>query len=146
MTVKISTGLANSLLASASLKDTFNNAELRVYGGTEPSSADASIGAATLLYTIRGTGSVALAFADTASSGALAKSGAQTWEGTAVATGTATWCRLVQATDDGSLSTTAPRWQGDVGTAGRFLNVGTTSITSGAPQLVNSCSLAIPLQ
>ena len=147
MGMKISTGLANAMLSGSGLKTALTGMEMRIYAGTEPATANDAIGAATLLVTITedGLGSP-LAFEANAVDGVLEKSSAQVWEGTAVASGTATWCRLVLQADAGGSSTTAVRIQGDAGLAGRFLNLTSTSITNGAVQRIGSLAVAMPLQ
>jgi hypothetical protein len=145
--MKISTGLANAMLAGGGLRAALTGMEMRIYAGTEPATANDSIGGATLLVTITEDGLGApLEFETNAVNGALEKSSSQVWEGTAVDSGTATFCRLVlQADADGS-STTAARIQGDAGLAGRFLNLTSTSITIGAVQRIGSLAVAMPLQ
>ena len=147
MTMKISTGLANAMLSGSGLRTALTGMELRIYAGTEPATANDSIGAATLLVTITDNGGgSALAFEANAVSGVLEKSSAQVWQGTAVASGTATFCRLVLNADAGGSSTTDVRLQGDAGLAGRFLNLTSTSIANGAVQRVGSFAVAMPLQ
>lgn len=147
MGMKISTGLANAMLSGSGLKTALTGMVMRIYGGTEPATANDSIGAATLLVTITEDGlGGALEFEANAVDGVLSKSSAQVWEGTAVASGTATFCRVLLPADGDGSSTTAVRIQGDAGLAGRFLNLTSTSISSGAVQRVGSLSLALPLQ
>ena len=147
MGMKLSTGLANAMLSGGGLRSALTGMELRIYSGTEPATANDSIGAGTLLVTITedGLGSP-LAFEANAVDGVLEKSSSQVWQGTAVATGTATWCRLVLQADTGGSSTTAVRIQGDAGLAGRFLNLTSTSISNGAVQRIGTLAVAMPLQ
>lgn len=147
MAMMISTGLAKGLLDTGSLRDLLTGMVLRIYGGTVPASANASIGAATLLseITVDGAGDT-LSFEDEAVGNVIEKSSSETWEGENVATGVATFCRLELDSDDGTTSSVAVRIQGDVGTAGRFLNLSSTSLTVGATQTVDSLAIAMPLQ
>lgn len=145
MSMKISTGLAKGLLDTGSLRDLLQGMVLRIYGGPIPSSADASLGAAVLLceVTVGGTGDP-LSFETEAVANVIEKSSAEDWQGEVLATGNATFCRLVLQSDDGSGSTTAVRIQGEVG-AGRFLYLD-GSLTAGAIQSVDSLVIAMPLQ
>lgn len=138
MAQKMSTGLCNHLLAGGSVKNAFEGAasELRIYGGTVPATADASIGSATLLCTVKNGGS-AITFDSAASGGVLAKNSTETWNGTNGANGTATFYRLVNTSDDGSASTTAKRIQGTVGTGGTDMVVGNAALVSAATFTVN---------
>lgn len=146
MTMKISTGLANALLTTGGLKEALSGMHLYIYAGTEPASADAALGAATLLVdiSVNGTGG-ALNLAAAAVAGTIEKEATEVWQGTCVATGTATFCRFAVPADVGDASTTAVRIQGDVGVAGKFLNLSSTSLTSGAVQKVEYGSITQPL-
>jgi hypothetical protein len=147
MGMKISTGLANAMLSGSGLRSALTGMNMRIYAGTEPASANDSIGSAVLLVTITDAGGAgALTFETNAVSGMLSKSSSQVWEGTAVASGTATFCRLLLPADGDGSSTTAVRIQGDAGLAGRFLNLTSTAISSAAVQRVGNLSIAMPLQ
>lgn len=147
MGLKVSTGLANAILANGGLRTALNGMVMRIYAGTEPSTADSSIGAATLLVTITEGGlGDPLEFETNAVAGVLEKSSSQTWQGTAVASGTATFCRLLLPADTDASSTTAVRLQGDAGLAGRFLNLTSTAISASAVQRVGYLAIAQPLQ
>ena len=145
MTMKISTGLANHILAIGSVKNALDGGLLHVYAGTEPATADAALGGATLLYTYSDAGSGAgLNFDSAASAGVLAKDPDQVWSSlSADAGGTATFCRFVQSDDDGSASSSAVRIQGDVATLNAFLNLNNVEITAGAPQVLNAFRLGL---
>lgn len=147
MGLKVSTGLANAILAGGGLKTALTGMVMRIYAGTEPTTADSSIGAATLLVTITDAGGGgALSFEANAVAGVLEKSSSQVWEGTAVATGTATFCRLLLPADTDASSTTAVRLQGDAALAGAFLNLTSTAISTSAVQRVGFLAIAQPLQ
>lgn len=118
--------------------------ELRIYAGTLPADADAAIGSATLLVTIK-NGASALTW-DNPAAGIISKPAGETWSGTAVATGTAVFGRFVVAADTDALSTTAARIQGDVSTIGAFINLDNPAMVSGAVQTVNSAQLTQPRQ
>lgn len=147
MTMMISTALAKAMLDTGSLKTNLTGMKLKIYGGTVPTTADAALGAAALLSTITVNGAgTALTFNASAVSNVIEKNSSEVWQGTNAATGTATFCRLELGSDTGAATTTEVRVQGDVGVAGRFLNLSSVSLTSGAVQSVDSLSIAFPLQ
>ncbi|NDZ11486.1 hypothetical protein C7T35_01430 [Variovorax sp. WS11] len=145
MTIKSSTGLRDILLGTGSLKATFDaGSEIRIYAGTVPADADASIGAATLLVTIK-NGVSGITFEAAPSGGILEKNAAETWSGVNAATGTPTFYRHVLTADTGALSTTAPRYQGTVAVAGADMNLTSSTLTSGATQTLDSHAVALPI-
>lgn len=143
--LKVSTGLRNKLLDTGSLKATMNLGFIKIYAGTVPADADAAIGSATLLCTISnnstGTG---LTMAAAAAAGVLTKTLAEVWSGTNAATGTAAFYRHVAPADDGTLSTTQARIQGEIATAGSDLNLTSTTLTATATQTIDNYSVALP--
>ena len=116
--MKLSTGLANKILTESSIKQALDGGEIRVYAGPVPPTADAAIGAATLLGTYKAGGAAGLTLESSPSDGTLAKASAEQWTGNAVATGQIAFLRFVQPSDDGSESTTAVRLQLTAGLAG----------------------------
>lgn len=143
--MQISTGLRNALLGVSSLATALANSEIRIYAGTPPASANASIGSATLLcvITVGGTGT-GLTFETPAVDGVLVKNSAEVWEGENVASGVATFFRHVLQADDGSSSTTAVRIQGTVGLVGADLNLSSTNLTAAAMQSIDYYAVALP--
>lgn len=134
-----------------SLKDIFRDGVLKIYSGSQPTEADDAV-AGTLLCTISESAGafVAGAFANglefgAAALGAIAKAAAETWQGAAVASGTAGWFRLcANATDAGAESTTLPRIDGSIGTSGADLNLSSTAITSGQTYTIDTFSITLP--
>ena len=146
MIVQLSTGAVNAMMNATGLKaalESGSGMELRLYSGTVPDDADAALGGATLLVTIR-SGASPLTWESTVTNGTLAKNTAETWSGTAVATGTATFGRFIQVGDAGALSTTAVRIQGDVANIGALINLDDPAIVSAAVQTINSATFAMP--
>jgi hypothetical protein len=103
---------------------------LRVYNGTRPANPGTAITTQTMLVELTCN---ATAFAPAASGGVLTANAIS--NGTAAATGTASWFRLFQ-----SNGTTAIV-DGDVGTSGSDLNLNNTSIATS--QTVSVTSFAI---
>ena len=145
MTLKVSTGLRNGLLDSGSLKSQLDGGRINIYAGAVPASADESLGSATLLcaVTLNSTGS-GINFDTAAVGDTLSKAPGEVWSGVNAATGTATFYRHVADGDDGTLSTSAPRLQGEVGTAGKELNLSSINLTSGATQTIDYYSVTQP--
>jgi hypothetical protein len=78
-------------------------------------------------------------------SGVVSKETAYAWSGVAVSTGTAGYFRLSEYGDTPtSLSTTAMRVDGSIGTSGTDCTVGSTSITSGATVTIDSAAFTLP--
>lgn len=144
MAIKSSTGLRNALLATSSFKALFDaGSEIRIYAGAVPADADAAIGSATLLVTIK-NGTNGITFDSAAANGVLTKNPSETWSGTCVATGTPTFYRHVLTGDADGASTTAPRYQGSVGVAGADMNLTAATLTSGATQNLDYHAVALP--
>lgn len=145
MTIKISTGLANKLLDTGSLKTIFTAGFLKIYTGAAPADADSAV-TGTLLCTISisstGTG---INFDTTAAAGVLAKAPGETWSGVNAATGTAAYFRHVAAGDTGASSTTQARIQGSVGVTGADLNLTSVSLAAAATQAIDFYTVALPL-
>lgn len=149
MAIKFSTGLKNSVLDTESLKDSLDDGYIKVYSGTVPADADAALGAAVLLNTYSDAGASpgagnGLDMAAAAASGALLKESTQTWKGTAVATGVATFWRYVQLADTGAASSSEKRIQGTIGGAGADLFVQSTTFTSAEEYTLDYFSVAVP--
>ena len=150
MALNFSTGFKDAILDTGSLKATFDDGFITIYAGTVPANADADLGGATALVTYSdggaapagGTG-LDLATAG-AVAGAISKEPGQVWEGTAVATDTATFFRYRELVDAGGASTTAIRIQGTVGGGGADLFVTSTSFTSAVAYTLDMFSISIP--
>lgn len=109
-----------------------NSGLIRIYQGTQPANADASIGASTLLVTLTFNATAA-----PAPSAGLVTFNAIT-AGTGVANGTAQWARVVKS--DGSLV----GWDGAVGTSGSDFNINNTSIVIGGTTTCSSATFRVP--
>lgn len=144
-TINASTGLRVAMLVGPGMKDALDGGEVRIYGGIRPAAADDSLGAALLLCTVKVDGTDGIAFDDTVP-GLLTKPAADTWTGYNVASGTATFFRVVQPVDTGAASTSAPRLQGSVGVVGADLNLDAVSLVAGAPTPISSFNVGIYAQ
>jgi len=147
MSLKTSTGLRNKLLDTNPLKTIMAAGFIKMYKGAVPSSADDAVNAADLLCTIYSDGAAAgINFAAAAVGGSLAKSAVETWSGTVTGAGTntTTFYRHVAVGDDGTSSTTQPRLQGTIGTAGADMNLSSTSLVNSAVQTIDYYSVTLP--
>ncbi len=145
MALSLSTGLRNGILDANPLNTLLDAGEIRIFSGAGPSTAD-DTQTGTLLVTINTvTGSgFDLKFQNTAASGVLSKQ-TNTWDGVAVATGTAGYFRYCASTSDaGGTSTTEVRIQGAVATSGAELNMSSTSITSAATTTIDTFDITMP--
>lgn len=147
MAIKLSTGFRQGIAITGSLKELLDNGLIRIYSGAVPASADAALGAATLLNEISagGTGTP-VTWEETAPGGVLSKSAAENWTGNNLAGGTPTFFRYVLSADAGDASTTAVRIQGTAGPLGSDMYISTLPLVSGAPQSFSLFQLAIPEQ
>ncbi len=144
MALRLSTGLVNKLMDTGSFKATFALGFIDIYTGTQPAAAD-DAPTGTKLVTIYSDGTTTgITFEASATDGTLEKNASETWSGTAIATGTAGWFRLRAAGDTGASSTTQARVDGAVSTSGAQMNLGSLSITSGAPFVLSAGSFTLP--
>lgn len=141
MTTSISPGLQALLLGSGGFKETMDGSEFRLYAGLVPAAAGDSIGAATLLCTVK-NGASGVTFDDT-TPGVLLKPAAETWSGTNVASGTPSFYRLVKPADTGAASTSDVRVQGSVGVVGADLNISAGTLVSGAQQSISYYAVSL---
>lgn len=120
------TGLAEALGASPLIK---------IYSGSVPANAAATIGAATLLSTNTAASTPLASFSDTGTAGRA------TWgtiaNATAVATGTAAFFRWT--TSGGTVIA-----QGSVGTSGTDMVLNTTAVTSGSTVSITAATTDLP--
>ena len=126
MAIKYDTTTRNDMLDELTAR-VGTSGLLRIYNGTRPANVGTAITSQTLLVALTTNAS---AFAAAASGGILTASAIS--NGTAVATGTASWFRLFQ-----SNGTTAIM-DGDVSTSGADLNLNNTSIATGQTVSVTS--------
>lgn len=128
--LKISTTAVNA--QADALSDLLDNGYLRIYDGTQPANANTAITTQVLLAELRFN-----ATASPAASGGVLTMNSITQDSSANATGTATWFRALKS--DGSTVV----FDGSVGTASCDLNLGSTSITSGASVAVTSMTYTV---
>lgn len=143
MTVILSTGLREGLATTGSLRSLINNTKFHIYSGIVPALADDSIGNAVLLCEVSNSGA-GITFEDAAPGGILLKKANETWTGTNLASGAASFFRLVQSSDTGSSSTTAVRIQGTVGILGSDMELVSVNLAEGAPQVIDVAAFTIP--
>lgn len=109
-----------------------NSGKVRIYDGTQPATAATAVTTQTLLaeLTLNAT-----AFG--AAVAGVATANAITADGTADASGTATWFRVVKS------DTTTVLWDGTVGTSGCDLNLNSAAIEGGANVAVSAFTYTI---
>lgn len=126
------------------VKEMLRGCFINIYTGAQPADAD-SAASGTLLCTISESGGANGLTWEDAADGVIAKLATETWQGDAVATGTAGWFRVYEAADTpANASTTAVRFDGAIATSGGQMNISNTSITSGATQTVSTFTYTQP--
>lgn len=149
MTLRVSTGLVNGLLASNSLKSLVEGASgflIDVYSGSRPASPDlGATGTKLFTLSVGGVSNSGMHLAATAADGAITELNSETWQGYGMANGTAGYYRLRLVADDGQTdSSTAIRIDGTVATSGADMNLTSTVVAVGAPFIVSSASFSLP--
>lgn len=135
-----------SIISDArSIQDIFYKGFIQVYSGSQPTSPD-NAPTGTLLCTFYSDGTTTGISFDDAVVGVLSKATAETWSGTAGATGTAGWFRIITPNDLGTANSTDERIDGAISTAGAELNFNNLSITSGSVQTISTFSITVPSQ
>jgi hypothetical protein len=150
MALRLSTGLRNKLLGTASFKTIMQNGVIRIFPGVQPASADDAEGATHVIeITVSsgtftpGTATSGLNFADPVS-GACTKASAEVWSGAAVSSGTAGWFRFYANDRTTGADTSHARFDGSVSTSGAQLNMSSTAITAGATTTIDSFIVTMP--
>lgn len=142
--MKRSTGLRNYMLATGSFAGALNGTVINVYSGTVPATADAALDSAVLLltYSLNGAGG-GVSLEANAADGSIQKSASEVWQGTIVASGTPTFFRMQQPSDNNASSLTANRLQGTVGLQETDLVVSSTTWTAGDERKLNYFTASI---
>ena len=157
MALRTSTGHKNRLLGEQGVdtgangfRGVYKNCVIDLYSGTQPATADSAV-TGTFLGRItlssgaftEGTATNGLQW-DAPASGTISKPAGATWSGNAVATGTIGWFRCRgNAVDDGTSSTTLPRFDGSVGVSTGDLRLTVTAVDAGTPIVIQSAQFAL---
>ena len=126
---------------SHSLQDIMNGAEIKVYSGTQPATANLAP-TGTLLCTIKNAGS-GITLGD-AVAGVIGIAAGETWNGVTGVAGTAAWFRMQHDDDLETLNDTDCRLDGSVGTTGAQLNFTSTTFALGATETVTGFNITFP--
>lgn len=143
---KVSTGMRNYLLGTGDdLAAGVSGFVIRLYSGTVPATADATLGAAVLMCTISndatGTG---ITMDPTPVSGVLSKTASEVWRGVYVAGGTPTFYRFSSLADAGADSSVERRLQGSVGILNEDLLISTAVKAINDEQRIDSYYIGMP--
>jgi hypothetical protein len=144
MALQLSTGLRNQLLDTGSFRSIFNLSFIDVYAGSVPANADAAISNTKLVTYTNNATATGLTFAAAAAAGVITKTLAETWSGTSVAAGTATFWRLRTSSDTNALSTTFARMQGLIATAGGEINLPSAALLNATLYTLDTFSFTLP--
>lgn len=154
MGLKISTALANALLAGNDFAALMSGGKMYVYAASAvPATADEALSGQTLLATVTkdGDGSTGLTFATPAANGVIQKTASEVWKCLAadITPGTALFYRHCVGSDTGAAAAGGSdyRFQGAIGIDMSFdLTVPSTSLTTGADfGPINSFGIQLPL-
>lgn len=148
MAFRLSTGLTNAMMASSSFKAALEGAAgflIDIYSGTQPANPDTAA-SGTLLVTVSLSGAgTGMHFETAATAGMIPKKVSETWSGTGLATGTAGWFRIRLTTEAGTAATTTlARADGSIATSGADMNLGSLTVTVGAPFLLSAGEFSLP--
>ena len=145
--VKYSTALREGLAVVGSMRSLLSGFYIRIYTGTVPATADASLGSAVLLNEISSGGvGDELTLEPTAPGGLLTKSASQNWTGKTLLGGTPSFFRIELASDTGNQTTTEVRIQGSCGSLGNDLVITQLPLVTDEPQAFELFQMAIPEQ
>lgn len=152
MAIRISDALRDSMLETGSVETALALGFIIIYSGSQPASAnDAATG--TRLATIAvDDGATGLTFDAIVAAGTLPKAAAETWSGTAAASGTAGWFRFNELdTDKTTTETTSATggasnvaMDGSVAVSGADLNMSNVAIVVAAIQTITSFNILMP--
>jgi len=136
-----------------SFNDIFRNCVMRIFSGSQPSTADdTEIGTLLVELTRDGLafdGSNGINFGETAANGILGKEPSETWSGQAGATDDAGWFRIYpndvgNHTGADAGSETKIRLDGAIANSGAQLNMSSVGITSGGTTTIDSVAVTLP--
>ncbi len=144
ISVKLSTGLRNHIATVGSAMAALQNGFIDIYSGAEPATADADATGATKLVRISLDSTGAGLVLESRAAGAFGKPPAAVWSGVNLNTGDAAWFRHVAAVDDGGLSDTAPRIQGNVALSEAALTLLSLLIAAGGTQSLTEYLITVP--
>lgn len=143
MAFKFSTELRRQQCVGGSLKSILDGSVLRVYSGAAPSGPDSALSGNTLLLEIKTSADGTLTFESTAPGAVLTKSLSEVWQGDVLASGTATFFRMVKPSDTDTAGTGEVRIQGTIGGPAADLFISNAVLVSGAPQRLENFAIAL---
>jgi len=140
----VSTGFKSAILGPQAFEQIFKGGSIHVYGGARPSSADLSATESNRLGVITRTVANGLNFARTGPFVIIPIG--DWWQLQISGSGTATWFRLLTASDSGLGSTTDPRIDGDIGipSAPSDMVLASNALTAGTAVSIDSFLFTIP--
>ena len=157
MSLRTSTGHKNRMLGENGVdtgangfRGVYKYSVIDLYSGTQPATADSAatgtfLGRITLSSGAFTEGDTTNGLEwDAPTGGAVNKPASATWSGNAVAAGTVGWFRCRgNAADDGTASTTLPRFDGTVGVTTGDLRLTVTAVEVGTPIVIQAAQFAL---
>lgn len=147
MALRLSTGLRNGMMGTATIKELLDNGTIDLYSGSQPASGD-SVETGSKLATISSTSGTGVADGvkfGTAAGAILGKS-AVAWTGLCILAGVAGWFRFRGSGGTAGTSTTEKRLDGSVGVSGADLNLTHTSLTLNATVTITDFDITQPAE
>jgi len=151
MAERLSTGFADALNITGSVKSIMTNFTIHIFSGTQPVNADTTEGASTLLMKltessgafVSGSPEFGLNFHTVSTAGVLPKATGETWSGVGLAAAgagiVATWFRAYANTVVTGDSTTAVRFDGAIGTSSTYeMQMSNTTIVQDVAAVVQT--------
>ena len=133
-----------------SFADLFRHGVMRIYSGTQPTTADLVESGSLLAVISESSGAFTkdldpngINF-DTSTAGVLGKRSDETWSGVGLLAATAGWFRFYDNGYTPGESTTEIRFDGAIATSGGELNMGNTSITLGGTTTIDTVAITLP--
>ena len=140
------------MLEDSSVEAALTFGFLIIYSGSQPASANDAATGVRLATIAVSDGLVGLTFDPIVTAGTLPKAAAETWSGTAAATGTAGWFRFNELVTDKAGTETASAtggptnkaMDGSIAVTGGDINMSNVSVVSGALQSVTVFNIVQP--
>lgn len=152
MAIRLSEALRNHMLETGSVEAALATGFLIIYSGSQPASADDAATGTRLATIAVDDGATGLTFDPIVTAGTLPKAAAETWSGTAAATGTAGWFRFNELSTNKAGTETAAAtggvsnmaMDGSIAVTGGDINMSNVSVVTAALQTVTVFNIVQP--
>ena len=139
-----------TVLKGGAWKDALRDGVIRIFSGSQPTSADSGETGTHLLEITLASGAFTpgaaangLNFGDS-DLGVVGKAAGEVWSGAGLVNGTAGWFRYYSNARTTGASTSAVRFDGACATSGGQINMSSTSIVTGATTTIDAFNVTLP--